>query len=73
VKAGHTVHVCDLAEEPVKTLVRLGAKGCTCCKEVAQKSKIIFIMVPDTPDVEMVLFGPDGLCEGVKPKPSWST
>jgi 2-hydroxy-3-oxopropionate reductase len=67
VKAGHTVHVCDLVEDSVKHLCGLGAKGCTCCKEVAQKSKIVFIMVPDTPDVEMVLFGPNGLCEGVKP------
>lgn len=67
VKAGHTVHVCDLAEEPVKYLCSLGAMGCTCCKEVAQRSEIIFVMVPDTPDVEMVLFGPDGVAEGLKP------
>ena len=67
VKAGHTVHVFDLAEEPVKHLCRLGAKGCTCCKEVAQKSEIIFVIVPDTPDVEMVLFGKDGVAEGLKP------
>jgi len=66
-KAGHTVHVYDLAEEPVKHLCRLGAKGCTCCKEVAQKSEIIFVIVPDTPDVEMVLFGKDGVAEGLKP------
>jgi len=66
-KAGHTVHVYDLAEEPVKHLCRLGAKGCTCYKEVAQKSEIIFVIVPDTPDVEMVLFGKDGVAEGLKP------
>jgi 2-hydroxy-3-oxopropionate reductase len=67
VKAGHTVHVCDIAEEPVKHLCRLGAGRCACAKEVAQKSKIIFIIVPDTPDVEAVLFGPEGVAEGVKP------
>ena len=67
VKAGHTVHVFDLVEESVKHLCRLGAKGCTCCKEVAQKSEIIFVIVPDTPDVEMVLFGKDGVAEGLKP------
>jgi 2-hydroxy-3-oxopropionate reductase len=66
-KAGHTVHVYDLVEEPMKHLCSLGAKRSTCCKEVAQKSEIIFIMVPDTPDVEMVLFGPDGVAEGLKP------
>ncbi|OGP74773.1 MAG: 2-hydroxy-3-oxopropionate reductase [Deltaproteobacteria bacterium RBG_16_49_23] len=67
VKAGHTVHVCDLVEESVKHLCGLGGKGCACCKEVAQKSKIIFIMVPDTPDVEAALFAPEGVAEGLKP------
>ncbi len=67
VRAGHTVHVCDVVEEPVKFLCSLGAKGCTCCREVAQRSEIIFIIVPDTPDVEAVLFGPDGLAEGLRP------
>ncbi len=66
VKAGHTVHVCDLAEESVKHLCSLGGKACSCCKEVAQKSDIIFIMVPDTPDVEAVLFGAEGVAEGLK-------
>ncbi|MBM4339645.1 MAG: 2-hydroxy-3-oxopropionate reductase [Deltaproteobacteria bacterium] len=67
VKAGHTVHVCDIAEEPVKFLCSLGAQGFACSREVAQKSKIIFIIVPDTPDVEAVLFGPNGVAEGLKP------
>src|SRR4030066_1774736 len=67
VKAGHTVHVCDVVEEPMTYLCSLGAKGCSCCKEVAQRSEMIFIMVPDTPDVEAVLFGTDGLTKGLKP------
>ncbi len=67
VKAGHTVHVCDLVEESVNHLCSLGAGKCSCAREVAQKSKIIFIIVPDTPDVEAVLFGPEGVAEGLKP------
>lgn len=67
VAAGHTVHVCDLVEESVKHLYLLGAKACSCCKEIAQKSDIIFIMVPDTPDVEAALFGAEGVAEGLKP------
>ena len=51
----------------VKHLCSLGAKGCGCCKKVTQKSEIIIIMVPDTPDVEKVLFGQDGVAEGLKP------
>jgi 2-hydroxy-3-oxopropionate reductase len=67
VRAGHIVHVCDLAEESVKHLCSLGAKGCSCSREIAQKSDIIFIMVPDTPDVEAVLFGEEGVAKGLKP------
>jgi 2-hydroxy-3-oxopropionate reductase len=67
VKAGHTVHVCDLVEESVKHLCSLGGKACSCCREIAQKSDIIFIMVPDTPDVEAALFGTEGVAEGLRP------
>lgn len=65
--AGHTVHVCDLASEPIEELCSQGAVGCGCCREIAQKSDIIFIIVPDTPDVEAVLFGKDGVAEGLTP------
>src|SRR5579871_5722881 len=34
-------------------------------KEVAEKSEIIILMVPDTPDVEAVLFGAKGVAEGL--------
>jgi len=67
VKAGHMVHVCDLVEESVQHLCSLGGKACSCCREIAQKSDIIFIMVPDTPDVEAALFGAEGVAEGLKP------
>jgi len=65
--AGHRVHVCDLLSEPVKELCSKGAVACSCCKEIAQESDVIFIMVPDTPDVEAVLFGEGGVAEGVRP------
>jgi 2-hydroxy-3-oxopropionate reductase len=65
--AGHSVNVCDLAAEPVKELCSIGAKACSCCKDIAQESDIIFVMVPDTPDVEAVLFGKDGVADGVRP------
>jgi len=65
--AGHTVHVCDLLSEPVKELCSKGAVACSCCKEIAQESDVIFTMVPDTPDVEAVLFGEGGVAEGLRP------
>ena len=65
--AGHRVHVCDLSSESVEALCSRGAAACSCGREIAKESDIIFIMVPDTPDVEAVLFGQDGLVEGLKP------
>ncbi len=65
--AGHTIHIYDVVPEAVKEMASKGAVACSTNKEVAQKSDIIFIMVPDTPDVEAVLFGKDGVAEGIKP------
>ena len=64
--AGHTVHIYDVVPEGVKELAGKGAVACSNSKEVAQKSDIIFTMVPDTPDVEAVIFGKDGVAEGVR-------
>jgi 2-hydroxy-3-oxopropionate reductase len=65
--AGHKLFVFDVVPEQVKELVEKGAGACRSCKEVAQKSDIVFIMVPDTPDVEAVIFGKEGLIEGIRP------
>ncbi|MEE9398764.1 MAG: 2-hydroxy-3-oxopropionate reductase [Dehalococcoidales bacterium] len=64
--AGHTMHIYDVVPAPVKELTAKGAVACNSSQEVAQKSDIIFIMVPDTPDVEAVLFGKDGVAEGLR-------
>ena len=66
-KAGHEVSVYDLISAPVQELAARGALACKSSKEVARKSDVIFIMVADTPDVEAVLFGKEGLAEGVRP------
>jgi 2-hydroxy-3-oxopropionate reductase len=66
VKAGHRVYVYDLNPEPIRELSAKGAGVCRSCKEVAEKSDIIILMVPDTPDVEKVLFGREGVAEGVR-------
>jgi len=64
--AKHTVHVYDVVPESIKEVAAKGGVACGSGKEVAQKSDIIFTMVPDTPDVEAALFGKDGVAEGVK-------
>jgi len=65
--AGYKVCIYDLSPEPVAELSSQGASACACSSEIAKESDIIFIMVPDTPDVEAVLFGQDGLAEELKP------
>jgi 2-hydroxy-3-oxopropionate reductase len=66
VKAGHKVLVYDVNAAAVQELAAKGAVACKSSKEGAEKTGIIFIMVPDTPDVEAVLFGKGGLAEGLK-------
>ncbi|MFC2036019.1 2-hydroxy-3-oxopropionate reductase [Chloroflexota bacterium] len=64
--AGHIVHVYNRSFGPIQELTAKGALACSNSREVAQQSDITFIMVPDTPDVEAVLFGKDGIAEGAK-------
>jgi 2-hydroxy-3-oxopropionate reductase len=67
VKVGHEVSVYDLNPASVQELVSKGGLSCKSNKEIGQKADIIFIIVQDTPDVEAVLFGKEGLTEGLKP------
>ena len=66
VKAGHKVNVFSRSPGPVEELADSGAVACNSAREVAEKSDMVFIMVPDTPDVDRVLFGSDGVAEGVR-------
>jgi 2-hydroxy-3-oxopropionate reductase len=44
----------------------LDAAVCASAKEVAERSEVVILMVPDTPDVESALFAPDGAAEGLR-------
>src|SRR5258706_3314188 len=46
-------------------LVAAGGIVCKSGKEVAEESDVVIVMVPDTPHVEAVLFGPSGVAEGI--------
>ena len=63
IKGGHTLFLTSRSGV-AKELTDAGGKACASAKEVAQKADIIIIMVPDTPDVEKVLFGANGVAEG---------
>ncbi len=62
--AGHTLYVHSRSAPP-QVLLNAGAIACASGTEVAQKADIVFTMVPDTPDVEKVLFGKDGVAAGL--------
>jgi 2-hydroxy-3-oxopropionate reductase len=47
-------------------LTQAGAKACKSPAEVASNADIIFLMVPDTPDVERVLFGENGVADTLR-------
>jgi 2-hydroxy-3-oxopropionate reductase len=46
-------------------LIDAGGVACANAREVAARADTIFIMVPDTPHVEQVLFGENGIAEGI--------
>jgi 2-hydroxy-3-oxopropionate reductase len=64
IKGGHTLFVTTRSKVP-QELTDAGATACTNAAEVAKQADIIFTMVPDTPDVEKVLFGEGGVAAGV--------
>ena len=57
----------DLREEPLKELSRLGGKPATNCREVAEKSDTVFVMVLNGQQVKDVVLGEEGLLKGLKP------
>ena len=62
--AGHTLYVNTRSKLP-DALHDAGAIACADAAEVARKADIIFTMLPDTPDVEKVLFGKGGIALGL--------
>ena len=63
-KAGHRLFVTTRSKVPAG-LTEAGATACPDAKSVAQQADIVFVMVPDTPDVQKVLFADDGVAAGL--------
>jgi 2-hydroxy-3-oxopropionate reductase len=62
--AGHTLFVYTLGKMP-QAVAESRATQCTSASGVAQRADIVFIMVPDTPDVENALFAETGIAAGL--------
>ncbi len=66
-KAGYPLVVLDKVKAAQDEVVAAGAKAGTSPKEVAAHSDVIILMLPDSPDVEEVVFGQDGVLQGIQP------
>ncbi|MEX2953119.1 2-hydroxy-3-oxopropionate reductase [Serratia fonticola] len=62
IAGGHQLYANTLNKVPPE-LVEKGAIACATPKQVAEQADVIFIMVPDTPQVEEVLFAANGCAE----------
>ena len=65
--AGFELSVYNRTAEKCDALVAAGAKRCGSAAEVGERSDVVVTIVSDTPDVEAVLFGRNGLAGGLKP------
>ena len=64
VNAGHEVTYVKRSKTNAE-IAASSAKGVATAKEVAQAADVIILMLPDTPDVQAVLFGEAGVAEGL--------
>ena len=63
-KAGHELVVFDVVAPPMEELAAAGAARGASAKDTAARSEIVVTMLPDGPDVERAVLGPDGVLEG---------
>ena len=64
-KAGYPVLVLETSGA-AKELVAAGAKACPNSKELAKNADIVITILPDSPEVESVVLGENGVLEGIQ-------
>jgi 2-hydroxy-3-oxopropionate reductase len=66
-KAGHQLVVYDIRPEPLREVVAAGAARGESSKDAAARSEVTITMLPDGPDVQAAVLGPNGVLEGAQP------
>ncbi len=66
-KAGYSVTAHNRSPGVVDELVAQGAQAVFSPKNVAMNSDVVVTMLPDSPDVETVALGPQGILSGARP------
>ena len=67
IKAGYSVIVYNRSKPAIDELVSMGASSAKSPKDLAQQVNIIISILPDAPDTKKVLFGKNGVIEGINP------
>lgn len=65
-KAGYPVVVHSRSDGPVQELVGVGAKAASSAAAVASQVNTLITMLPNSPDVELVALGKDGIVDGAR-------
>lgn len=65
-KAGYSVTVFNRSSNAIKALTTQGATPATSPKQVAEQSDIVITCLPDSPDVEFVVLGENGVLSGAR-------
>ena len=65
-KAGYPLVVHSRSQGPVEELVTAGAKRAGSAREVAGQVDVLITMLPNSPEVELVALGPDGIADGAR-------
>jgi 2-hydroxy-3-oxopropionate reductase len=65
-KAGYQLIVYDINTEPVKELIKAGAREGKSSQDVASQSEVIITMLPNSPEVKEVVLGEKGVIYGVR-------
>lgn len=60
-KAGHQLTVTTRTQSKAESVVASGAQWVDSPREVAEASEVVFLNLPDTPDVDAVIFGEQGI------------
>lgn len=68
VAAGHEVVVFNRSRAKVDELETHGAVGAVSPAQVGEKADVVITMLPDSPDVEQVLFGTEGAASTLRPE-----
>jgi len=66
-KAGYPLVVHSRSRGPVDEIAGAGAKVGTSPRDVASQCEVLITMLPNSPDVEQVVLGRDGVIEGTRP------